>query len=85
MQPLLLWDGGDLDVVAEAVQGHPIQGEDTLGQGIDFQQQIVVDLFKFQVQLEELVAADVPVETTDVHVEDLVAGQQVVQLGGQGL
>ena len=46
---------------------------------IDLEQQIIVQLLEFDVQLEEVVALDIPVVATDIHVEDLIVGQKIIQ------
>ena len=59
------------------------KGEDALGDLIDLELEVRVELFELGVQLEEFLAADVPMEATCVHVEHREVGEQVVEACGK--
>ena len=53
--------------------------QNALGNLVNLEQQIVIQLFELHMQLEEVIALDVPVVSPDVHVKDLVVGKQIIE------
>jgi len=62
------------------VPGRIAEREDTFGYLVDFQEQVVVQFLKFQVEFKKLFALDISVVTPHILVKNGVVGQQNIQL-----
>ena len=68
-----------LEVLAETVLGLAAQHQDPLGQLIDLGSRIVVELLELGMQNEEGPSANIPMQSAQVGVEDLIIGQKALQ------
>ena len=71
-------------VVLHGMQRGAAQGEDALGDLVNLELEVCVELFKFEVELEKVLALDVPMETAHVLVEDVKVAEQGVEFLAQG-
>ena len=63
-----------LKVFAVGVDGDMIEGKDALCNFINFQDEVVVQFFKFEVKFKKFLSADVPVKPSNIHVKYLIVG-----------
>ena len=78
------WDGGAGHVILHGVERGAAQGEDSLGDLVDLDLEVGVELFEFEVKLEEVLALNVPVESAHVLVKDVEVAEQRVELLAEG-
>ena len=74
-----LGDARLTEVLAETVLGHTAEGENPLGQFVGLGRRIVVELLEFGMEDEEAASLDIPVQSAQVGVENLIVGQQALQ------
>ena len=77
-------DGGTSHVVLHGVERSAAQGQDALSDLIDLDLEVRVELFEFEVEFEEVLALDVPVEAAHVLVKDVEVAEQSVELFAEG-
>lgn len=81
-----VFDHGDLadgEVFFVGVDGRAPESEDALGNLINFELKVGVEFFELGVELEEFLAANVPMEAARVHVEHRQVGEEIVEAGRQ--
>ena len=78
------WNGGAGHVVLHGVKGLATQGEDALGDLVNLELEVGVELFEFEVEFEEVLALDVPMEAAHVLVKDVEVAEQGVELLAEG-
>ena len=78
------WNGGAGHVVLHGVKGLATQGQDALGDLVDLDLEVGVELFELEVKLEEVLALNVPMEAAHVLVEDVEVAEQRVEFVAEG-
>ena len=78
------WNGGAGHVVLHGVKGLTTQSQDAFGDLVDLDLEVGVELFEFEVEFEEVLALDVPMEAAHVLVKDVEVAEQGVELLAEG-
>ena len=78
------WDRGARYVVLHGVERGAAQGEDALGDLVNLELEVGVELFEFEVEFEEVLALNVPMEAANVLVEDVEVAEQGVEFFAEG-
>ena len=77
-------DRGAGHVVLHGVKGLASEGQDALGDLVDLDLEVGVELLEFEVELKEVLALDVPMESAHVLVENVEVAEQRVELLAEG-
>ena len=77
-------DGRARHVVLHGMEWGAAQGEDALGDLVNLELEVGVELFEFEVEFEEVLALDIPMEAAHVLVEDVKVAEQGVEFLAEG-
>ena len=75
---------GTSHVVLHRVERGATQGQDALSDLVDLDLEVRVELFEFEVEFEEVLALDVPVEAAHVLVKNVEVAEQRVEFLAEG-